>query len=121
MEEFPDYVFNGEKTKELASFFYRMLQEYDERELSASKLLNRISDDPLKSFASELLIMDWNSESDRDYAFRDLLNAFRNQKRDHQLKVLRTQISQAEESGDQESVLKYMKVYQELLANQGSK
>ena len=120
-EEFPDYAFAGEKTKELTDLLSRVFQEYDEKELSTSKLLNRISDGELKSFASELLIMDWNSEGDRDHAFYDLLQTFRTQKRAGQLKTLRHQISQAEESGNQDLVLKYMKVYQELLTNNSTK
>lgn len=121
LEEFPDYAFAGEKTKELAGLLSRVFQEYDEKEMSTSKLLNRVADPELKSFASELLIMDWNSEGDRDHTFYDLLQTFRTQKRAGQLKTLRHQISQAEESGDQDLVLKYMKVYQGLLTSNNTK
>jgi len=120
-EEFPDYIFVGEKTKELANFLSRMFQEYDEKELSTSKLLNRTSDNELKSFASELLVMEWDSGEDRDHTFHDLLQTFRTQKRTGRLESLRHQISQAEESGNQELVLKYMKAYQELLAGNDAK
>jgi DNA primase len=120
-EEFPDYVFTGERTKELAGLLSRIFQEYDEKELSIPKLLNRIADADLKSFASELLIMEWNSGEDRDHTFQDLLQTFKTQKRAGRLESLRHQISQAEESGDQELLLKCMKVYQELLTSNDAK
>ena len=119
LELFPGFSFSGARTKELFHLFRGMAREFDEGESSASKLLNRIKDEALKTFASELLMMDWQSGEDRERAFQEALQALREQERLNHLKVLRNQISKAEDAGDQESVLKYMKAYQELLGKAG--
>ena len=115
LELFPDYSFSGERTREIFNRFQLMAQTYDETQLSASKLLNRIKEVELKTFASELLMMDWSSGEDREHAFQDLVRVLKTQERSGRLQALRNQISQAEEAGKQDLVLKYMQAYQELL------
>ena len=115
LELFPGYSFSGEKTREIFNSFCRMAQEQEETQLSASKLLNRLKSEELKTFASELLMMEWGSPDDREQAFQDSIWTLKKQEHETQLRALRQQISKAEEAGDQESVLKYMKAYQELL------
>lgn len=119
LELFPNYSFSGERTREIFNRFKLMVQEYnDEMEPSASKLLNRLKEVELKTFASELLIMDWSSGEDREQAFKDLVQTLRTQEHAGRLRALRNQISQAEEAGKQELVLKYMQAYQELLGRE---
>lgn len=115
LESFPNYSFSGEKTREIFNLFGQILRECSEIHLSASKLLNRIQEGGLKTFASELLMMEWTSGESREQAFQDLLRALRTQEQAGRLRALRNQISQAEEAGNQDLVLKYMKAYQELL------
>ncbi len=115
LEAFPDYSFFGEKTKEIFNLFSQTAREFDETQLSASKLLNRIKDEGLKTFASELLMTEWRSGEDRELAFQDVLRMLKGQERAGRLRALRNQISQAEEAGNQDLLLKYMKTYQELL------
>ena len=72
-ERFSDYSFSGEKTREIFSLFSRLAREYNDSELSTSKLLNRIKEEELKNFASELLITEWGSGEDRERFFQDLI------------------------------------------------
>lgn len=116
LEAFPNYSFIGEKTKEIFNLFSQTARGFDETQLSASKLLNRIKDEGLKTFASELLMTEWRSGEDRELAFQDALRMLKGQERAGRLRALRNQISQAEEAGNQDLLLKYMKTYQELLA-----
>ena len=115
LESFPDYSFLGEKTRELFNVFAQMAREFDESKLSASKLLNRIKIEELKTFASELLMREWTSGEDREQAFQDTIRTLKVQERAGRLRAIRNQISQAEEAGNQDLVLKFMKTYQELL------
>ncbi|OGW86192.1 MAG: DNA primase [Omnitrophica bacterium RIFCSPHIGHO2_02_FULL_46_11] len=115
LELFPGYSFLGEKTREIFYSFCRMAQNEDDTKLSASKLLNRLKSEELKTFASELLMIEWTSNDDREQAFQDAIRTLKKQEHEIQLRTLRQQISKAEEAGDQESLLKYMKAYQELL------
>ncbi|MBI3999701.1 MAG: DNA primase [Candidatus Omnitrophica bacterium] len=115
LELFPNYSFLGEKTREIFNAFSQMDREQDEAQLSTSKLLNRIKEDKVKAFASELLMSDWSVGEDREQAFQDLLMTLKKQEKAIRLKTLRNQISQAEESGNRELVLEYMKAYQEML------
>ncbi|MBI4357962.1 MAG: DNA primase [Candidatus Omnitrophica bacterium] len=119
-EVFPEYSFSGEKTREIFNLCHQMIQEYGERELSPSKLLNRIKNEESKTFACRLLMIEWSSGTDREQAFQDVLRGLRGQERAGRLKTLRHQIVQAEEAGNQELVLKYMKTYQELLSKSDS-
>ena len=121
LEAFPQHSFLGDRTKELFRLFSQVANEYDDVELSSSQLLTRVTDERLKAFASELLMMDWTSGQDREQAFQDLLRTFKTQERDGLLRALRNQISQAEEAGNPELLLKYMKAYQELLGKEQSK
>ncbi|MBI4368357.1 MAG: DNA primase [Candidatus Omnitrophica bacterium] len=116
LEAFPNYAFVGDQTREVFQWLNRMTQEAGEKEFSASRLLNRIKDENLKTFASELIMMDWDSEEDREQAFQDLIRRIRMQERSGQLQALRNQIAQAEEAGDQALLLEYMKAYQTLLS-----
>ncbi|MBI4394905.1 MAG: DNA primase [Candidatus Omnitrophica bacterium] len=115
-ESLPNYSFLGEKTREIFNYLSQVTREQDDLKLSALKLLNRIKDEKLKTFASELFMMsNWGVSQDREQAFRDLLGTLKKQEKTQRLKSLRNKISQAEESGNQELVLEYMKAYQEIL------
>ncbi|MBI1978155.1 MAG: DNA primase [Candidatus Omnitrophica bacterium] len=117
LEVFPEFSFTGEKTRELFNLFAQLVRECDENQLSTSKILNRIKDENLKVFASELVMMEWGAQKeDRERFFQELVHALKTQQFAGHLKMLRNQITQAEEAGDQESVLRYMKAYQDLLA-----
>ena len=115
LELFPDYTFLGDKTREVFNLFSQTIRESDETKLSASQLLNRIKDEGLKTFASELLMNEWSSGEDREQAFQDAIHTLKMQERAGRLRTLRNQISQAEEAGNQDLVLQYMKTYQEIL------
>ena len=116
-EMFPNYSFSGDKEREIFTVFSRAVREYDDMQLTTSKLLNRIAREDLKNFASELLMMEWGNGEDRERFFQELIHSLKNQEREGYLKALRNQISQAEEAGNQDLVLKYMKVYQEALTH----
>ena len=77
--------------------------------------MNRLKEELLKSFVSELLLISWSSEEDRNRVFQDCIQRFRDVEHHAKLKQLRDEIAKAEELGDQNLVLKTMKVYQELL------
>ncbi len=115
LELFPNYAFLGDKTREIFNLFCQIIRESDETKLSASQLLNRIKEEGLKIFVSELLMNEWSSGDDREQAFQDAIRTLKMQERAGRLRTLRNQISQAEEAGDQDLVLKYMKTYQEML------
>ncbi len=120
-ELFPNHLFVGDKTKEIFEHCDHFLgQQKSDVQVSTSQLLNRIQNPILKNFASELLLMEWTSEEERETAFQDLMKNFRHQYRDQRLRSLRNQISQAEEIGDQGAILKYMKAYQKLLTQPDS-
>ncbi len=111
-----NYTFTGERTRQIFHWLSQAVKERDETQLSASKLLNRMQDEKLKTFASELFMLsDWNASGDREQAFQDLLGTLKKQEKTIRLRTLRNQISQAEEIGNQDLVLKYMKAYQEML------
>ena len=112
---FPNFAFSGEKTRALFDVLVQVTGDLSESQTSSSRLLNRVTDESLKVFATELLMMEWQSGEDREHAFQEAVRSIRGHERAEQLQVLRTQISKAEETGQQELVLKYMKEYQELL------
>lgn len=116
-ELFPNYTFTGERTKEIFDLCSHLLGDQSSK-MTASQLLNRIQNVPLKNYISELLLMDWSTGEDRETAFQDLVKKFKIQERDQRLLALRYQISQAEEVGDHDAILKFMKAYQNMLANQ---
>ena len=119
-ETFPNFSFIGERTREVFALFSQLTREYDDVQLSTSKLLNRIKQETLKNFASELLMMEWGSGEDRERFFQELVRSLKIQEREGYLKALRNQISQAEDAGNHELVLKYMKTYQEMLGQKES-
>lgn len=116
-ELFPNYVFTGDKTKEIFDLCDHLLRDQSSK-ITASQLLNRIQNVPLKNYVSEVLLMDWSTGEDRETVFQDLIKKFKMQERDQRLLALRYQISQAEEIGDQDAILKFMKAYQTILTNQ---
>lgn len=116
-ELFPNYVFTGDKTKEIFDLCDHLLRDQSSK-IIASQLLNRIQNVPLKNYVSEVLLMDWSTGEDRETVFQDLIKKFKMQERDQRLLALRYQISQAEEIGDQDAILKFMKAYQTILTNQ---
>lgn len=117
-ELFPDYLFTGDRTKEIFDLCNNHLLRDESSQMTASQLLNRIQNVPLKNYVSELLLMDWSTGEDRETVFQDLIRKFKIQGRDQRLLALRNQISQAEELGDQDAILRFMKVYQEILTHQ---
>lgn len=116
-ELFPNYVFVGDRTKEIFDLCGHLLQTLNSK-ITASQLLNRIQKAPLKNYVSELLLTEWRVE-DREAAFQDLVKKIKGQERDQRLLSLRNQISQAEEMGDQDAILKFMKAYQNMLSGPG--
>jgi len=114
-ELFPNYLFIGERTKEIFEWCDRILDDQNSK-ITASQLLNRIQNPALKNYVSELILMEWSTGEDREAAFQDLVKKFKSQERDQRLLSLRNQISQAEEMGDQDAILKFMKEYQNMLS-----
>ncbi len=114
-ELFPNYVFVGDRIKEIVELCGRFLEDPNPR-ITPSQLLNRIQNPQLKNYVSELLLMEWSTGEDRESAFQDVLKKFKAYDKERRLLTLRNQISQAEEAGDQDAILKYMKVYQNILA-----
>ena len=112
---FPGFSCSGEKTRAVFSVFESLLRGGKRHEFSISMLMNRLHDDSLKTFVSELLLISWSSEEDRNRVFQDCIQRFRDVEHHAKLKQLRDEIAKAEELGDQNLVLKTMKVYQELL------
>ena len=115
----PAYQFQGRKTKEL----FQLLNEYMSKsgeDFSGARFLNRIKDHLLKTFASELLVMEWSGQ-DRERGFRDCLHKMQQVQIDSRLKELRHQITRAEEVGDQSAVGILMREYQDLLTSSGKK
>ena len=112
-ELFPDYSFVGERSRKIFQLCGQILNRQER--FSATQLLARIQEAPLKDYASELLLVEWPSGGDRETAFQDVVRTIRNSEREGKLRDLRNQISRAEQAGDQNALLRYMKEYQELL------
>ena len=115
-ELFPNYVLTGERAKEIFALCNHFLDDQSAK-ITASQLLNRIQNVSLKNYVSELILTEWSTEEDREAAFQDLIKKLRAQERDQRLLSLRNQIAQAEEIGDQDAILKFMKAYQSMLSN----
>lgn len=114
-EVFPNYSFSGERTKEAFRILEESLRKQDQRSYSRSFLMNRVSDETLKSFISELLLLTWETEDERDRAFQDCMRKLKEIERDDRLKYLRNEIARAEALGNQEMVVKAVKAYQSFL------
>jgi len=115
MTEHPHYQFMGSKTRQIFRHVTELVRVEGNYEVPMTKLLSRIHSEPLKSFMSELLVMSGDEDLDRERAFRDCLRSLTMQDQKERLNALRREIARAEQADDQESLLKLMKAYQELL------
>lgn len=121
-ESFPDYSFFGEKSRAVFSVLEGLIGNEKKQAFSISTLMNRLNDESLKNFVSELSVILSGSGSEEDHAraFEDCLERLTERRRHERLKVLRGEIAKAEELGNSEQVLKAVKAYQELLSKSGS-
>ncbi len=113
-EAFPTYEFSSERTRGIFQTLETSLQQ-ETRPPSAAQLMNRLPNEGLKTFASELCLTSWEQESSREQVFRDCVGRIRELEKAERLAQLRNEIAQAEELGDQARVLKAVKAYQTLL------
>ncbi len=112
-EALPNYQFQGERTREL----FQLITDHtakNPRPFSSSGFINQIRDGHLKTFASELMIMEWNDEAIKR-SFRDCLKKIRQVIVSNQLRELQNRIARAEGSGDLGLVTTLIQEYKELL------
>jgi hypothetical protein len=117
----PEPEFRADRTKRL----FLALSEFHASQAEASdfvltRFLHRLKDEPLKTFATELAMTEWDPEK-RERVFRDCLDKMRQVEFEDDLRSLRSRIRRAEVTGDQDQVRSLMKVYQEMLASKSSK
>ena len=117
-EAFPNFSFLDNKLNRIFSLMDQMVCVDQMPEISTSKVLNRINDEELKALVSSLLAGEWLSHENREQAFQDCLRALKKEEHSKRLRALRNRISQAEDQGDENLVLKYMKDYQTLLSEE---
>ncbi len=110
----PLYQFIGERTRELFQFIGERAQAQPDSDFSGPRFLNAIESSPLKSFASELMMMDWETE-DREKGFYDCVQKIKKMAQDTSLEEMRRRIERAEKLGDQALVTKLIQEYQEFL------
>ncbi len=113
--EFPNYHFSDERVQQVVEALGVFGDSNQEVTLLLPKLFQRFSTDALKTFVSQLIMLEWNSPEDREQAFSDCLSKIKKRMKSEELTRLRNRISEAELRDDQKTVLTHMKAYQELL------
>lgn len=116
-DSFPDYSFSGAMTREAFRIIEETVRSGAEKKMFASKILNRTHNEELKAFISQLLVIGGSME-DREQTFQECLRKLEADGRALRLQALRSQISQAEELGDEHALQELMKAYQQLLVEQ---
>lgn len=116
-QTFPDFSFSGDQLQALTQHLETYLGEVGVNQYQFVRLMARIQDDQLKSYAAALTAEGLDHEPDRDRAFQDCLSKLREENRQSKLKSLQREIAKAEQKGDQALIAKAVKVYQDYLSS----